>query len=88
MFAPNQPANYIFTVQDPDNGRWQALFVGEDDDIGAGFEGDERLYDSLQHGMTHIHVHASLDSASLRNLEVSDLVGALKPSAQEPRRQP
>jgi hypothetical protein len=86
LFAPNQSANYIFAGQNPDNGLWLAFFAGEEDDIGAGFEGRRRLYDSLRYGLTHIHVHASLDDALLRKREVSDLVRALKPSAQEPLR--
>jgi hypothetical protein len=77
VFGPG-PANFIY-ASETRPGQYQALYVGQTDDLSEPFE-DPVAIECLRQGRaTHIHVRHSDARAELRRAERSELISALRP---------
>ena len=73
QFDPNQPGNYIFAKETKPRS-WEAIYIGETDDLGERFDNHHKKECIENEGATHIHAHKSSDDKKTRCAEESDLL--------------
>jgi hypothetical protein len=77
MLGPG-PANFIF-ARETQAGRYEALFVGQTQDLSEPFD-DRVAVDCMKQGrVTHIHVRHTDAREEVRRAERSDLISAVNP---------
>ena len=77
MFGPG-PANFMF-ARESRGGQYQALYVGQTQDLSEPFD-DPVAVECLRQGrVTHIHIRHSDAREELRRAERSDLISAFGP---------
>ncbi len=77
VFGPG-PANYIF-ARETRPGQFQALYVGQTDDLSEPFD-DPLAVECLKQGrVTHVHVRHAVNRDEVRRAERSDLISVFTP---------
>lgn len=74
----HSPANFIYARREADR-TWTALYVGATTSLEQQFAGGRSQPFIIEHGVTHVHVHASAPDADSRAFEVRDLVAYWQP---------
>jgi hypothetical protein len=76
--------NIVIAKQDA-SGRWTPLYVGQTRNFDEGFGDARRIACAGRRGATHVHVHFSSPSESVRTAECDDIVSRWKPVCNEPQ---
>ena len=77
-FIYSEPGNYIF-ARKTSPGNFRPIYIGETADLSERFDNHHKMQCIMSQGATHIHVHSSDSSVTVRQEEERDLVATWNP---------
>ena len=80
-FNTDKPGNFIFSRLV--GGQWQAIYVGETDDLSKNYSEHHALSCIEAQGVTHIHAHFSERGQDERLFEKRDLIETYEPPCNQ-----
>ena len=77
------PCNYIFAKWNDSLSQYDALYIGETENLNARMANHEKWPCAIHYGVTHIHAHVSSVLKTTRQIEESDLVQKWNPRCND-----